>query len=79
MQIAKGRVSCHPRQKTMLDQQRLQVVRSFGDPCRRKADVLIEDRRSFRPQLADDPEQTFAYPPVNLDRLGVTCEIHRME
>ena len=55
----------------MLDQQRLQIVGSFGDPCRRKADVLIEDRGSFRPQLADDPEQAFAYPPVNLDRLGV--------
>src|ERR1700686_2611205 len=63
----------------MLGQQRLQVVCTFGDPCWRKADILIEDRCAFRPQLSNDPEQALAYSPVNFDRLSVTGEIQWME
>jgi len=64
-QVAKGRVSCHASQKAMLDQQRLQIVAPSAIRAKGKQTSSFDDRVRFRPQLADDPEQAFAYPPVN--------------
>ena len=48
MQIAKGCVPCHARQKAVPGQECLQVVCACGNPGCRKADVFIDDRRSLR-------------------------------
>ncbi len=52
-------------QEAVLAEQRLQVAGALGDPLRRHADVLDDQRRARQAQLADQPVQPLAHPPAS--------------
>ena len=58
----------------MLGEQRLQVAGAFGDPRRRHADVLDDQRRARQAQLADQAVEALADPPGELDLLQLAGE-----
>ena len=64
-------------QEAVLAEQRLQVLGALGDPLRRHADVLDDQRRPLRPHPADQPVQSLAHPPGELDRLRLAGEVDR--
>ncbi len=61
----------------MLAEQRLQVAGALGDPLRRHADVLDDQRRARLPHPPDQAVQPLAHPPGQLDLLGVASEPDR--
>ena len=64
-------------EEAVLAEQRLQVARPLGDPLRRHADVLDDQRRAGKTQPPDQAVQALAHPPGELDLLGVAGELDR--
>ena len=66
-------------QEAVLAEQRLQVAGALGDPLRRHADVLDDQRRAGQAQPADQPVQALAHPPGELDLLRLAGELDRAD
>jgi enamine deaminase RidA (YjgF/YER057c/UK114 family) len=64
-------------QEAVLAEQRLQVAGALGDPLRRHADVLDDQRRAGQAQATDQAVQALAHAPGQLDALGLAGEIDR--
>ena len=69
VEVPGRRVAGDAGEEAVLAEQRLQVRRRLGDPLRRHADVLDDQRRARRAQLADQAVQALAHRPEHLDRL----------
>ncbi len=69
MEVPGGGVAGDAGQEAVLAEQRLQVAGALGDPLRRHADVLDDQRRAGQAQAADQPVQALAHPPGELDLL----------
>ena len=74
VQVSRRGVPGDAGQEAVLAEHRLDLDRGLGDPRRGNADVLDDQRRAGGPQLADQPVQTLADPPVDLDRLRLARE-----
>ncbi len=66
-------------EEAVLAEQRLEVAGALGDPLRRDADVLDDQRRPGRPHPPDQAVEALAHPPGELDLLGVAGEIDRAD
>jgi hypothetical protein len=64
----------------VLCEQHLKIVRAFGEPLRRKTDVLGYHHRALRAlgtHFPDKAEQAFAHVPGKFDRFGRGNEFQR--
>ena len=77
VEVAGRGVAGEAGQEAVLAEQRLQVAGALGDPLRRHADVLDDQRRARQPQPADQPVQALADPPGELDLLRLAGEGER--
>ena len=73
VEVAGRGVAGDAGEEAVLGEQRLQVFGPLGDPLRRHADVLDDQRRPRQPQLADQPVQTLAHAPAELDLLRLAA------
>ena len=77
VQVAGRGVAGNAGQEAVLAEQRLQVAGALGDPLRRHADVLDDQRRAGQAQAADQAVQALAHAPGQRDPLGLAGEIDR--
>ena len=79
VEVAGRGVAGDAGQEAVLAEQRLQVAGALGDPLRRHADVLDDQRRARQAQPADQPVQALAHPPGELDLLRLAGEVDRAD
>ena len=79
VQVARRRVAEDHGVVGVPGEQRLQRQGSLGQPLRREADVLEDERRPRRPCAADAGEQAVADHPVLGRELGVAGERRRLQ
>src|ERR1700719_740892 len=77
MQVSVRGMSRDAWNEAVLCEQHLKIVRAFGEPLRRKTDVLGYHHRALGTDFPDKAEQAFAHVPGKFDRFGCGNEFQR--
>ena len=79
VQVSGRRMARHPGQEAMLPQKGLEILRRLGDPRRRHADVLDDERGALGLQLPHEPVHALTHAPGELDPLRLGRELDRLD